>query len=274
MPSLEDARSPSPDRIEPPVLRPEIFDATMRSLEAGLTIADVATFELESCRIGNEVRDVLNDARFALFDAIPVREDDRVVGVLERRRSPGPETVESAMRRLDDSLLVSAHDPLKSLVRLLSTTPYRLVVDDARILGIVTRSDVHKLPMRLLVFALVTHLELLMAEIITTRLPDDAWIDKLSGARRENFEKKRTELRSANFDPPLIELTDFCDKRDLALPLLVGQIGMGRRKAQSELGRIEDLRNKVAHAAGFATNRREFARLWTRSKTRRPGYVG
>jgi hypothetical protein len=164
------------------------------------------------------------------------------------------------MRRLDDSLLVSAHDPLKSLVRLLGTTPYRLVVDDARILGIVTRSDVHKLPMRLLVFALVTHLELLMAEIITTLIPGDAWINKLSGARRENFENKRTELRSANFDPPLIELTDFCDKRHLALPLL-GELDIGRRKAQSELRRIEDLRNKVAHAAGSATDQRQFARF-------------
>lgn len=253
--------SQSTTRIEPPVLRPDIFDATMRSLEAGLTVGDVATFDLESCGTGDTVRDVLVASRFDLFDAIPVKEDDRVVGVLERGESSASDaTVESSMRRLDDSLLVSAHDPLKTLVTLLHATPYRLVVDDGRILGIVTRSDVHKLPMRLLVFALVTHLELLMAEIIRTRMSDDAWVAALAVDRREKFEEKRTKLRSSNFDPPLIELTEFCDKRDLVLPLL-GELDIGKRKAQSELGRVEELRNRVAHAAGFASNQHEYLRF-------------
>jgi hypothetical protein len=248
--------------IEPPVLQPEIFDQTMRSLEAGLTIKDVATFELGSCDLANDLGGVLDAPQLGLFDAIPVKDEGRVVGVLERPSLGRETTVAAAMRRLDDSLLASAHDPLKSLVTLLTATPYRLVVDNGRILGIVTRSDMHKLPMRLLVFALVTHLELLMAEAITKQMPNDRWIDELKGERRRKFEVKRKELRSANFDPPLIELTEFCDKRDLVLPLL-GELEIGKGKAQSELGRIETLRNKVAHAAGFATDERQFLRFVT-----------
>ncbi len=205
-------------RIDAPALRPEIFDATMQGLETGLTVGDVATLDFEWCSTGDVARDVLRDPAFSIFDAFPVKDGDHIVGVLERNGvRPVASTVETAMRRIDDSLLVSAHDPLSSLVTVLSSSPYRMVVDRARIVGIVTRSDVHKLPMRLLVFALVTHLELLMAEIVTRKMPDDAWVDRLSVTRRGRFEDKRGELRSSNFDPPWIELTDFCDKRDLVL---------------------------------------------------------
>jgi hypothetical protein len=55
-------------------------------------------------------------------------------------------------------------------------------------------------------------------------------------------------------------LTEFCDKRDLVL-LLVNDLDFGKRKARSELHRIESLRNKVAHAAGFAGDEREFERF-------------
>ena len=62
------------------------------------------------------------------------------------------------MRRLDDGLLVASDKPMKRFVPLLVESPHRLVVRDTRIEGIVTSSDVHKLPLRLLAFALVTHL--------------------------------------------------------------------------------------------------------------------
>jgi hypothetical protein len=234
----------------------------MRGLEVGLTVGDIATVGFDSCGVSDAAADVLASSGFSLYDAIPVRDDGRVVGVVERRESAAlGQQVAAVMRRLDDSLLVSAQEPLKRFIPLLAATPYRLVVDDARILGIVTRSDVHKLPVRLLTFAIVTHLELLMAELITTSRPNDVWVEGLAPARRARFDEKRMQLRSANFDPPLIELTDFCDKRDLLLPLVRGRIGIGNNKAKTELRRIEELRNKVAHAAGFATDRDEFDRF-------------
>jgi hypothetical protein len=176
-------------RIDAPALRPEIFDTTMRGLESGLTVGDVTTFDFVSCSTGDFTSNVLGDPALAIFDAFPVKDGDRIVGVLERDNAPlVSSAVLSVMRRLDDSLLVSAHDPLSSLVTVLSSNPYRMVVDRARIVGIVTRSDVHKLPMRLLVFALVTHLELLMAEVVMREMPDDAWVERLRrrAARRSS----------------------------------------------------------------------------------------
>jgi hypothetical protein len=79
-------------------------------------------------------------------------------------------------------VLVSAAKPLKGFIPLLTRTPYRLVVRGSRIEGIVTRGDVHKLPVRLRVFALVTHLEMTMAEHIRrTSVGDDWFVDWLTG---------------------------------------------------------------------------------------------
>jgi predicted transcriptional regulator len=64
----------------------------------------------------------------------------------------------AVLRELRLGLLVASDEPLKRIIPLLVESPHRLVVQGTRIEGIVTSSDVHKLPVRLLAFALVTHL--------------------------------------------------------------------------------------------------------------------
>ena len=94
-------------------------------------------------------------------------------------------TVHDAMFPLDDPMLVSGDEPLMRFLPLLAERPFRLVVMGARIQGIVTRSDVLKLPVYLLAFTLITHLKMVMARLIPAKHPDDdGWIERLSPGRR------------------------------------------------------------------------------------------
>ena len=206
-------------RIEPPAFGPEIFDLTMKGLEAGLKVGDIATYGFFACDGDDDAAEVMTCTDLLPFDCIPVREGDRVAGVLERNGDVPMGTARERMRRLDEGLLVSSDEPLKGFIPLLVEAPHRLVVHGARIEGIVTRSDVHKLPVRLLAFALVTHLEMTMAEVIVTRSRGDDWKERLSARRQRKVIEKFEKLRTENFDPPLIELTDFCDKRDVLAPI-------------------------------------------------------
>lgn len=229
----------------------------MKGLEAGLKVGDIATYGFESCRADDDAAEVLNRAGLATFDCIPVRDaDERVIGVLERIGTELVGPARGAMRPLDDALLVAADEPLKAFIPLLVQSPHRLVVGRGpRIEGIVTSSDVHKLPVRLLAFALVTHLEMTMADVIKKTSTDNDWLEKLGKARRERVIQKLADLRAKNIDPPLLELTDFCDKRDVLAKK--GLLGTSKAEGVKDLRRIEELRNSVAHAATYAQDSRQ-----------------
>jgi hypothetical protein len=244
-------------RIQPPALVPEIFDQTMAGLEAGLQVEDVATFELLSCQRGDEVAEVLQRDDLAQFDAIPVVDDGRMVAVIERLGPP--RSHQGRVRQLDDAILVGAREPLKTFIPRLADERYRLVVRNSRIEGIVTRSDVHKLPARLLVFALVTHLEMSMAAVVTREFASNSWVNLLPKKRRERVYGKFERLESGRLDPDMIEVTEFSDKRTiLARKGLLGD-RRARDRAVAELTRVERLRHKVAHAATFARDDEEFS---------------
>jgi hypothetical protein len=250
-------------RIQPPAFSGEIFGLTMKGLEAGLKVGDIATYELQSCNTDDSVADVLSHGQYAEFDRIPVSEEGRIVGLILRGQDQVDGPASDHMHRLDEGMLVSADEPLKGFIPLLLVSPFRLVVRGARIAGIVTQSDVHKLPVRLLAFALVTHLEMTMADVIVHRWGVDGWTVFLTPGRKDNLWTKFAKLRNENFDPPLIEVSDFCDKREI-----LAKNGLltvpSRRKARECLEQIEELRNSVAHGATYAQNEvqlREFVHL-------------
>ena len=203
----------------------------------------------------------------ALFDCVPVTTCGRVIGVLERNGVVSG-SARKNMRRLDDGLLVSSDEPLKAFIPLLVETPHRLVVRGARIEGIVTSSDVHKLPVRLLAFALITHLEMTMAAMVLSGKCGEDWINLLSRGRRTKVRQKLENLRTESFDPPVIELTDFCDKRDvLATRGLLDY--PTKSEAVAAFKRIESLRNSVAHAAGLRSDRGSACELRRASRPHR-----
>lgn len=252
-------------RLQPPALAPEIFDLTMRGLQRGLTVGDIATYGFLACAGHDQAAEVLAREDLAQFDCIPVRNDGRITGVLLREDRGVSGTAFEAMRHLHDGLLVAADEPLKEFLPLLIETPYRLVVRGATIEAIVTASDVLKLPVRLLTFALVTHLEMSMADVIVQRSTGDQWKTLLSDGRRTRLDEKFEGLKRDNFEPPLIEVADFCDKREVLLAMGVLTTHTSKTQASKGLKDIElKLRDTVAHGATYVHNQdelREFIRL-------------
>jgi CBS domain-containing protein len=212
----------------------------------GFQVSHIATFGLNTCSQSEEVKLLIH--RLPSFDQIPVEENGKIVGVFERGKNITGR-VSNQLRKLDDSILVSSEESLCDFLPLLAQSPYyRLVLKGSKISGIVTRSDVLKLPVRLYGFALVTNLELIMIEIIRNRMPnDEEWLSHISNPRQSRVKDKRTNYESKHLDLSLIELTDFCDKRDILKKLLKLPGSFSK-----DLEKIEDvLRNPIAHAITF-----------------------
>lgn len=222
------------------------FENTLSGLSNGLQIRHIATFELQTCTPQEIVKDVFD--RNAGFDQIPVRENERVIGVLERNGAQDG-LVKHQMQGLSDGNLVSADESLLAFIPLMAHAPYfRLVLSGTRVDGIVTRSDLLKLPVRLLAFARISQLEMIMGELIRLYWPDnDDWFFCLSNDNQKKIKDFQKKAKKSRSDPPLLEFSGFKDKGTV----LTSIYALGDHFSKDIEG-LYDLRNQVAHAGNFA----------------------
>src|SRR6266550_170508 len=124
------------------------FEMTMQGLETGLQVQHIATLgqKLRTCQIDDkrDIATLFADSQFDGFDYIPVRKGNSIIGVISREDKGNID--KNNLQRLDESNLISAQEPLTRFIPLMAITSYRLVLQGASIQGIVTRSDLLKLP--------------------------------------------------------------------------------------------------------------------------------
>jgi len=225
---------------------------------AHFTISDIATDALSTCKSSDAAAAILTKSEFLTFDHIPViDEDEQIIGVLERAQDPGSAIAEVAMRRLNGSMLLSAHAPLLDGIRSLAYRPYALVVYPDGIHGIITRSDVQKLPVRMLIFSSVTILEQAIADAIIVNKADGTWIDLIPKDEIKNMERLRMRLVAEGMDPSIIVLVNFFRKIEIVARIL----GLSAEENKG-LHEIRRLRNATDHGDNFLNSRKDIAALF------------
>lgn len=225
----------------------DVLELTKSGLETGLRVRHIAVFDLRCCNFDADPRESLGTDEFVGFDCVPVRRDGLIVGYFDLLDGKSAGLTSDRVHLLDDSVLVSADEPLTTFIPQLKEARYKLVIRGHGIEGIVTRSDLQKLPVRLFAFSLVTHLEMVMTALIRQLFTsDEQWLTLLSDNRRGKVNDKWNSLRRDRVDPPKVEAADFCDKR----VILKKQLTLGH-KFEQDLIDVENLRNDTAHAATY-----------------------
>ena len=235
--------------------------AVVEAIERAVTVDLIATFEpkLVWCESSDKPEDLVSNPTHQPYDYLPVRKGGRIVGLLplhEFRDGPtrrAGETASASMQPLDQSILIASGTGALAYIEEADQHPCRLVMRGTRIAGIVTISDLQKLPVRPALSLLVTHLELLMAAVIRERFrgcADYDWLIHLGQQRRTCVEAKWEELQSKNLAIDQINATQFADKRQILLKS--GLLKCSRTQAEKEFGAIERLRNNLAHASDYA----------------------
>ena len=123
------------------------------SMEASLTVRLISTFEpnLVFCQEGDLVHKICECGRYQRFDYLPVKRDNRIVGLLSLKNMKsdfGADLVSQHMKRIDDTILISSDVGILSFVEHADEHPCRLVVSGMKLDGIVTLADLQKLPVR------------------------------------------------------------------------------------------------------------------------------
>jgi hypothetical protein len=209
--------------------------ASLAGLNEGLRVKHIAASPLLTCGAADNLKNVLLRTDLEGIDQIPITDDGRIVALWEHSRK-------WQRRPLDDSLLVSADAPLWHFIHTVHEQPYRLVVEQTRITGIVTWSDLLKVPVLVLAFSLLAELELAMNGRILEQHADDSWVGLLDQKSQETISYRRGKLQKENLTLPMIELADLWHKAKLLREML----GAGR-DFEAELAKVVKLRNDVDH---------------------------
>ena len=205
-------------------------------LSEGLRVRQISNFSLATCESKDDTGEILKRPSLVDFDQIPIREGNRIVGILERK--------EKRRRVLDDSLLVSADEHLSRFIFTLKNQPYRLVVDGTSISGIVTWSDLQKTPVLLFGYALIADIELQMNRAIQIKYGDsDEWVNELSDEEK-------------NLILPTVDLADFSHKAKVICTQFLSGFDF-----DSDLKKLVDLRNDVAHVHKVVRNAEDLHRF-------------
>lgn len=117
--------------------------------------------------------------------------------------------------------------------------------------GIITRADLQKPPVRLLIFGLITLIEMHLSDLIRKYYPGESWRKRLSPKRMKVIEDIRKQRKKRNEELDDIDCLQFCDKRTLALDekQIIKILDFKSKKQGNKVLRsIEKIRDKLFHA--------------------------
>ncbi|MEH2073778.1 MAG: hypothetical protein V7K57_05215 [Nostoc sp.] len=230
----------------------------LRSLfENNITIEYVAE-PLKAMPADAEVTEVLHWMQAQNFDVIGVETGDIISGYVERSSLMQSKEGKCSdyQRVFHPKELIAISTPLIKLLPILQQTPRLFVLDCNQVSGIVTCGDLQKAPARMLLFGLVTLLEMNLLRLVRIYYPQDSWQKVLKPERLEVAQRLWRESQERNEATDLLDYLQFCDKRELILnqPELLDRLGLkSKRFGERFLKSAEQLRNRLAHAQNLVT---------------------
>ena len=215
--------------------------------------------DLVMCRCDESVAAVVKDNpdRYSYF---PVKDETgNVLGLLRAEEWFDEEApscpVGEVYEPLSEQHLIGAQESIIAFVSKADVLPVRLVGERQGISGLVTISDLQKLPVRAALFALVTGLELAMYQRIKKEWENDSdgWFGLLSRGRQRKLEEQIGEAEGADIFVNKLVLTQLKDKARIMVNR--GLVpGISKTKLRDQFEDIEKLRNMLAHANYYAND--------------------
>ncbi len=237
-------------------------DAILEALENNVPVRLMATVgNLVAAQADERARDALARASEGGFDYLPVRNghDGPIVGLFSREDALDSKNkqVKDIMKPLSVDNLIGANAPLLQFVYGADQSPCRLLLGSTEICGIVTLSDMQRIPVRTAIFGLFIHLELVLTEALERMLGSNCPFELLSEKHPKRADEARSrwkEAKNNNMDQNKTNSLQFTDKKLLLMKL--NGFGISATQIDRKLGLIErHLRDPIAHGSQYAATR-------------------
>lgn len=147
--------------------------------------------------------------------------------------------------------LVTDSDPLVAAIRSLAINQRCFVTVLGRPGAIITLHDLEKPAVRMLLFGMITLVEVLAVRYIRHKFPDDNWKEGFPASRLAKAEELQQERLRRNSPAKLLDCLQFSDKGQILLrdpEFLQTAKHASRREGKKAFKELESLRNNLAHS--------------------------
>jgi hypothetical protein len=217
----------------------------LAAVRSEIPVALIATPRVDlMCQRQDRWEEIAEGPDFADFDHVPITDEHGVEIVAVFVRGTG-------LVALRENMFMASDAPLISFLESADQQSFRLLLEDCKVSGLVTLSDVQKLPVYSVLFSLLVAVEMLLMDWIRAAcgLKEDQWLDFLRSGQRSAIERHWNEAVKQNLGIDRLSCATFGQEIDAANGLGLFKDSEGRRKG---LEALATLRNKVCHAAEFA----------------------
>ena len=225
-----------------------------------LLVASTIAESIISVPVAAKAQEALEIMSQRHFDVLGLAEEGRIVGYLTKKvLEDGDDLTESVCGSFKNDFeimhLVSESCPLEDCILKLGRTERLFLLRPTGIDGIITRADLHKQPVRMLLFSVISLLEMTLLSLIRKEYADDKEWETLLGEQRLDEAKRLLRKRQdAGMEIDLVDCLQLCDKGEIIRKTddLRKQIGfMSKGKCEAFFGHLEKIRNALAHGLAF-----------------------
>jgi hypothetical protein len=186
------------------------------------------------------------------FDAAPVDDPEAHRVVVAQSLTPSDDPVALQARPLDAGLLVSSDLSMADGIMRPKRQQFYFVLQRDQLQGIVTRADLQRPTVSMIVFSLILVSEAAMREIISRHMASE-WFDKLRPAARVEVEEVYADRRKTNTEVSKLDCVMIHDLLALLYKCtgIIEQLGFTKNQFRTWKEQLRLLRDTLAHGGGL-----------------------
>jgi len=238
-------------------MKENAFDKVMATLSDQLNVAQIMVTELDYCTRNDDPSRILGVMDTKNYDIMPVKEDDRFIGYIERSLLEKMKQIGLAMQVIKFDIIVSSNTSIDKVINLFQKSRFFFVNRANDLVGLVTYADLDKIPVRIWLFILISKFEILLLQLIKKFYKKSLWLNELTPLRRRKITDLLNEKRKHDIDVSLEDCLNLGDliellERDGGLRSFVGY--ETRNSCSQEMSGLDHLRNNVVHPSNSLVN--------------------
>jgi len=213
----------------------------------------VLSENINTCSINENVDLVANMMNDKDFDIYGVADENGVIIGYIENNSLSTGTVKDHYVEFSTDELLSDSTSLIKLIEVFKENNKKrmFILEHNKITRIVTVADLHKQPMRMLIFSYISLLEMQITSKIKEMYPENKWKKYLSKDRLETAQTLYNERYKKNEALELIDSTQLCDKGTILRKSdeLFSELQfVSKKEFKGFFKKLENLRNHTAHS--------------------------
>lgn len=209
---------------------------------------------LESCNVNDDasiIKKIMDQKR---FDVYGVKDDDGLVIGYVKGAQLRKGKCKGYLIKFEPGSLISDGTSLFDILILMENRERLFVLQKNEVYGIITRGDLQKAPMRLMIFSVLSILEMYLQRELAKTYKDDSWQEFVAPKNLEKAQNLYNERRQADEDISIFECLYFKDKCAIVCKTssIFDQISEQISNSQEKLCKMNKLRNNVVHPKNIA----------------------